>query len=113
MSALPIFPVRLQTSIFGRSELNFRVRNGNGWTLALISTDYVDADFVSFVAALAPRLSLHRVSSSSQTRFRWALLGVYAIRYYLPINNYSILLSQRLSVKIVVTRTGFEPMLTA
>ena len=40
VSALPIFPVRLQTSIFGRSELNFRVRNGNGWTLALINTDY-------------------------------------------------------------------------
>ena len=39
LSALPIFPVRLQTSIFGRSELNFRVRNGNGWTLALISTN--------------------------------------------------------------------------
>ena len=38
--ALPIFPVRLQTSIFGRSELNFRVRNGNGWTLALINTNY-------------------------------------------------------------------------
>ena len=38
--ALPIFPVRLQTSIVGRSELNFRVRNGNGWTLALISTNY-------------------------------------------------------------------------
>ena len=37
--ALPIFPVRLQTSIFGRSELNFRVRNGNGWTLALINTN--------------------------------------------------------------------------
>ena len=39
MLALPIFTVRLQTSIFGRSELNFRVRNGNGWTLALISTN--------------------------------------------------------------------------
>ena len=38
--ALPIFPVRLQTSIFGRSELNFRVRNGNGWTLALINTNF-------------------------------------------------------------------------
>ena len=38
--ALPIFPVRLQASIFGRSELNFRVRNGNGWTLALINTNY-------------------------------------------------------------------------
>ena len=38
--ALPIFPVRLQTSIFGRIELNFRVRNGNGWTLDLINTNY-------------------------------------------------------------------------
>ena len=33
MLALPIFPVRLQTSIFGAGELNFRVRDGNGWTL--------------------------------------------------------------------------------
>ena len=39
VSALPIFPVRLQTSIVGTGELNFRVRNGNGWTLALISTN--------------------------------------------------------------------------
>ena len=38
--ALPIFPVRLQTSIFGRSELNFRVRNGNGWTLTVKNTNY-------------------------------------------------------------------------
>ena len=39
VSALPILPVRLQTSIFGRNELNFRVRNGNGWTLAVIDTN--------------------------------------------------------------------------
>ena len=39
VSALPIFPVRLQTSIFGAGELNFRVRNGNGWTLTAINTD--------------------------------------------------------------------------
>ena len=39
--ALPIFPGRLQPSIVGRSELNFRVRDGNGWTLALISTNFV------------------------------------------------------------------------
>ena len=38
--ALPIFPGRHQPSIVGRSELNFRVRDGNGWTLALISTNY-------------------------------------------------------------------------
>ena len=41
MLALPIFPGRLQPSIVGRSELNFRVRDGNGWTLALISTNYL------------------------------------------------------------------------
>ena len=40
--ALPIFPGRLQPSIVGRSELNFRVRDGNGWTLALISTNCAD-----------------------------------------------------------------------
>ena len=40
MSALPIFPGRRQPSIFGASELNCRVRNGNGWTLTAISTDY-------------------------------------------------------------------------
>ena len=40
--ALPIFPGRLQPSIVSRSELNFRVRDGNGWTLALISTNCAD-----------------------------------------------------------------------
>ena len=38
--ALPVFPGRCQPSIVGRSELNYRVRNGNGWTLALISTNF-------------------------------------------------------------------------
>ena len=41
VSALPIFPVRLQTSIFGAGELNFRVRDGNGWTLTAINTNYL------------------------------------------------------------------------
>ncbi len=36
----PIFPGRLQPSIFGTCELNFRVRNGNGWTLTVNDTDY-------------------------------------------------------------------------
>ena len=39
MLALPIFPGRLQPSIVGRSELNFRVRDGNGWTLTAINTN--------------------------------------------------------------------------
>ena len=37
--ALPIFPGRLQPSIVSRTELNFRVRDGNGWTLSLINTN--------------------------------------------------------------------------
>ena len=36
----PIFPARLQASIVGTAELNFRVRNGNGWTLCVKNTDY-------------------------------------------------------------------------
>ena len=41
MSALPIFPGRHQPSIFGANELTFRVRDGNGWTLIAINTDYI------------------------------------------------------------------------
>ena len=40
-----IFPVRRQTSIFAIDELNFRVRNGNGWTLIIINTDYYELKF--------------------------------------------------------------------
>ena len=39
----PIFPGRFQPSIFGTNELNYRVRNGNGWTLILISTNYMSS----------------------------------------------------------------------
>ena len=40
MSALPIFPGSCPPSIFGTRELNYRVRDGNGWTLSVINTDY-------------------------------------------------------------------------
>ena len=36
----PIFPRRLRRSIFGTAQLNFRVRNGNGWTLCVSGTNY-------------------------------------------------------------------------
>ena len=36
----PIFPGRFHPSIVGARKLNYRVRNGNGWTLAAINTDY-------------------------------------------------------------------------
>ena len=41
--ALSIFPGRCQPSIVDRNELNYRVRNGNGWTLILISTNYMSS----------------------------------------------------------------------
>ena len=42
--ALPIFPGRLQPSIVSRSELNYCVRNGNRWTLTLISTNSMSSE---------------------------------------------------------------------
>ena len=38
-SALLIFPAGCPASIFSASELNYRVRDGNGWTLVAINTD--------------------------------------------------------------------------
>ena len=73
--ALPIFPGRRQPSIVGRDELNYRVRNGNGWTLILINTN-------SVFRVTGERLNYKDCRLSCQERF-------------------------------VVTRTGFEPMLTA
>ena len=35
----PIFPDSFPSSIFGTAQLNFRVRNGNGWTLCVKNTN--------------------------------------------------------------------------
>ena len=81
MLALPILPGRCQPSIVSRDELNYRVRNGNGWTLILISTNYC-----------------HPVS-----RINKQYKLVFAPCQYLL----------RFPCSELVTRTGFEPMLTA
>ena len=36
----PIFPDSCPPSIFGTVELNYRVRDGNGWDLNVIDTGY-------------------------------------------------------------------------
>ena len=38
---LPIFTGRFQPTIFGTTELNFCVRDGNRWTLSVIDTNYL------------------------------------------------------------------------
>ena len=53
VSALPIFPGRRQPSIFGASELNCRIRDGNGWTLTAISTDFVCATYAALPISTA------------------------------------------------------------
>ena len=62
MLALPIFPVRLQTNIFGADELNYRVRNGNGWTLTAISTNL---------------LSFEKESKQRKLQLNFSLLTVF------------------------------------
>ena len=41
MPASPIFPGRYQPSIVGDNELNYRVRDGNGWSLKAIDTGMI------------------------------------------------------------------------
>ena len=50
--ALPIFPGRFQPSIFGTVELNYRVRDGNGWTLNVINTDYISQYVIRALTSL-------------------------------------------------------------
>ena len=68
----PIFPGRFQPSIVSTDELNYRVRDGNGWDLNVIDTDYMCCSHIHHIYL---------------KRFRVRAL--------------------------VVTRTGFEPMLPA
>ena len=45
----PIFPERRHSSIFGTNELNFRVRDGNGWTLIVIDTNCAEPALVNAI----------------------------------------------------------------
>ena len=49
---LPIFTSRFQLTIFGTSELNFCVRNGNRWDLTVIDTD--QSDWISITHFCVP-----------------------------------------------------------
>ena len=87
MLALPIFPVRLQTSIFGADELNFRVRDGNGWTLTAINTN-----------------SYFLLEKESKQR--------KLLKTFLSLPSFSTV-STFIHFKTVVTRAGIEPTFAA
>ena len=63
-----IFPVRRQTSIVATDELNFRVRNGNGWTLTVIDTNFGDpcGNRTHVWGVRGPRLNLLTNGPSSE-----------------------------------------------
>ena len=63
-----IFPVRRQTSIVATDELNFRVRNGNGWTLVVIDTNFGDpcGNRTHVWGVRGPRLNLLTNGPSSE-----------------------------------------------
>ena len=92
--ALPIFPVRLQTSIFGAGELNFRVRDGNGWTLTAINTNLL----------LFEKKSKQKKLQST----------FFSLPFFSTISYYILFLShcQDQFFKLV-TRAGIEPTFAA
>ena len=131
MSALPIFPGRRQPSIFGASELNCRVRDGNGWTLTAISTDCVAASFISFASACGQSslISLRLLPKSKPLRWVLILLLKLLNTASLPIEPASLgfdwipwnrklpivrcgssFISTNFSVKIFFTSPGVSPL---
>ena len=103
MLALPVFPGRRQPSIVGRSELNYRVRNGNGWTLALISTNY-----------LCYPVSRKQTVLYCPSRLLSSTYFYHHIQTHLPEREAKSNGNKRSAACFeLVTRTGFEPMLTA
>ena len=85
MLALPIFPGSHPPSIVGADVLNFCVRDGNRWTHIAINTNYGDGFSPSIYVKARCALTAKRLYHQQET----------------------------LSIGKLVTRTGFEPMLTA
>ena len=65
----PIFPGSYPPSIFGTIELNYRVRDGNGWDLNVIDTDF---DVLSHIQYISKALPL-KTELVTRTRFELVL----------------------------------------
>ena len=55
MLASPYFHTSSPSTIFGTTELNFRVRDGNGWTLSVIDTNSLSFDNDRYFSTLQPK----------------------------------------------------------
>ena len=130
MLALPIFPASHPASIVGACELNFCVRDGNRWTLTAINTNFLRKAFASlYVKALSSSNSFSTIALNTLLVKHYFLLPSLP-RLKLPRSFWpkevqgSAHSFQRKPLAVagnvknglcsdVVTRTGFEPMLTA
>ena len=65
---LLIFPGRFQPSIVSASELNCRVRDGNGCTLTAIGTDYKCMGKTAAIPAVFPIIIENGAPSGTRTR---------------------------------------------
>ena len=98
MSALPIFPGRFQPSIFGANELNYRVRDGNGWTLIAINTDSRNT------------LSRERKRYSNRTIHKMQVFFSYFFTFYvLHKNNLKIIVEKCIFTNEIQSKQGFPP----
>ena len=70
----PNFPGRCHPSILGTAELNYRVRNGNGWTLCVIITDY---RIFRYIKRYRIPMTVHQKSNKEVSRNRKFKPSVY------------------------------------
>ena len=68
---IPIFPGRLQPSIFGTTELNFCVRNGNRWTLCVNLTNSASMCYHRLLYHTSFTLSILNLSSLHLICYTW------------------------------------------
>ena len=127
MLALPIFPASHPASIVGACELNFCVRDGNRWTLTAINTNFFRKAFAFlYVKALSSSNSFSSIALHNPLVKHYFLLPSLKLlpRFRRKKEQESVYRSRPKPFAVagnvlnplcshVVTRTGFEPMLTA
>ena len=100
---LPIFTRRFQRTIFGTSELNFCVRNGNRWNLTVIVTDHMTGSVYHTVYCLSSvfRRTCLQNWIITATYFRWLFLRVSSELWSSPRSISTRLLNGSLHLHIV------------
>ena len=95
---LPIFTGRFQPTIFGTTELNFCVRDGNRWTLSVINTNYLFLLLTFWVLVTRARIELALPPWEGGVLTAWPTGQFSSARAGCPAPTFSL-----------VRHQGFEP----